>query len=59
VEWQRARAMTCRTVKAATATTAMVTSAILLVAEPAPGAWLVALAAARRPDAGPPERVSA
>ena len=58
MEWHRARAMTCSTVKAATATTAMATSAILLAAEPVPGAWLAALAA-RRPDAGPPERVSA
>jgi len=51
--------MTCSTVKAATATTAMVTSAILLTAEPASGAWLVAFAAAWRPEAGPPELVSA
>jgi hypothetical protein len=51
--------MTCSTVKAAIATTAMVTSAILLTAEPTPGAWLEAFAATRRPGAGPPERVSA
>jgi hypothetical protein len=37
--------MTCSTVNAATATTAIVTSAILLTSEAGPGAWLVGLAA--------------
>jgi hypothetical protein len=47
---QRDRAMTCSSVNAATATTAMVTSAILLTSEPTPGAWLVAA----NTDANPP-----
>jgi hypothetical protein len=37
--------MTCSSVNAATATTAMVTSAILLTSEPVPAAWLVVSAA--------------
>jgi len=36
----------------------MVTSAILLASEPGPMAWLVGLAASRRPGAGPPGRPS-
>jgi hypothetical protein len=50
--------MTCSTVNAATATTATVTSAILLRPEPVPGPWVVVLAASRRPGAGPPGRYS-
>ncbi len=50
--------MTCSIVNAATATTAMLTSAILLTSEPAPAAWLVVLAASWRPEAGRPGRDS-
>jgi hypothetical protein len=50
--------MTCSTANAATAATAMVTKAILLTSEPTPGAWLMVLAASRRPGAGPPDRIS-
>jgi len=48
--------MICSSVNAATATTAMVTSAIPLTSEPAPAAWPVASAASGRPEAGPPGR---
>jgi hypothetical protein len=46
-------------VNAATATTAIVTSAILLTPEPVPVTWLVVLAASSRPEGGPPGRQSA
>jgi hypothetical protein len=50
--------MTCSSVNAATATTTMVTSAILLTSEPVPAAWLVVSAASARPGAGAPGRCS-
>jgi len=48
-------------VNAATATTAIATSAILLTPEPVPVpvTWLVVLAASSRPEGGPPGRQSA
>jgi hypothetical protein len=48
--------MSCSSVNAATATTTMVTSAILLTSEPAPVAWLVVSAA--RADQTPPRIVT-